>query len=290
MTARSASVQAQGKINLFLRIVAHESSGYHQLETLFARIDLADSITVHTDTSVRELNVVGADTGHPALNLATRAVTAFAESCGWPRGFKIDIEKRIPVGGGLGGGSADAGAVLRALNALAPNPFPQDELLRIAFTLGADVPFLTTESPLSLAWGRGERMLALPALPARELLLCLPPFGVSTAEAFGWVSGVRHSAASVELARLADWAGVKTLVYNDFQAIVGAIHPEIWEALNLLNEAGADIAMMTGSGSTVFGVFESGIKPEVTSMGFPKAMRLVRSMTADSVSPVKLLD
>ena len=104
-------------------------------------------------------------------NLAWRAAVAFADATGWPNDFAIEIQKRIPVAGGLGGGSADAAAVLRCLNALAPAPLSRDELLAIAAPLGADVPFLTMEAPLALAWGRGERLLALDPLPSRAVTL-----------------------------------------------------------------------------------------------------------------------
>src|SRR5688572_27908453 len=163
-----ARVRAQAKVNLILRILAREASGYHGLETLFARLDLADEVTVRVGARGRAVDCRGADVGPPEANLALRAGEAFAEAAGWPAGFAVEIEKHIPVGGGLGGGSADAGAVLRALNALAPAPIPRETLLAIAGRLGADVPFLTDDAPLALAWGRGERMLALPALPPRD--------------------------------------------------------------------------------------------------------------------------
>ena len=191
MSAKVARVAAQAKLNLGLRILARERGGYHEIETLFARIALADIVTVRPRDEERSLVVRGLESGPEQENLAYRAAVAYGDAIGWPRGFEIEIDKRIPVGGGLGGGSADAGAVLRALNALAPRPVTGAELLRIALTLGADVPYLTSTEPFALAWGRGERMLALPALPERTVLLVLPGFAVSTAEAFGWLASSR---------------------------------------------------------------------------------------------------
>src|SRR5262249_54570602 len=125
--------------------------------------------------------------GPAEKNLAYRAAVAYAEATGWPHGFAIEVDKRIPVGGGLGGGSADAGAVLRALDALSPKPLGH-RLVELATPLGADVPFMTIESRMALAWGRGERLLPLRPLASRGVILVIPPFGVGTADAYGWVS------------------------------------------------------------------------------------------------------
>ena len=191
--SRTARVEAQAKINLFLRILSREPSGYHQLETLFQRIALADSVTVRTGGSGRSLDCRGADTGPVEENLAWRAAMAFADAGGGPANFQIEIEKRIPVGGGLGGGSADAAAVLRALNALAERPLDDTALTAIAFSLGADVPYLVSTHALALGSGRGEKLFPLGALPARDVLLAVPPFGVSSADAFGWYDAQKAS-------------------------------------------------------------------------------------------------
>jgi 4-diphosphocytidyl-2-C-methyl-D-erythritol kinase len=292
MSATAASVEAQAKINLFLRVVAREANGHHQLETLFARIELADSVRVTTSTKARELRSTGADTGPMAENLAFRAAAAFAAATGWPTGFLIEIEKRIPVGGGLGGGSADAGAVIRALNALAPTPLPAPALATLAFGLGADVPFLATDAPMALAWGRGERLLALRPLPAREVVLILPPFGVETKAAFGWHAAARGDAvvapASLSLDHLDRWEQVARLAGNDLEPVVLARHPELGAGLKVLEGAGARIARMTGSGSTLFGVFDRRPSPELP--GLPAGASVVHTRTLTSVAPVRLLD
>ena len=142
---REAHVVAQAKVNLFLRILAREASGHHQLETLFQRLELGDDVRVRVGVPGRSLDCGGADDlGPTARNLAWRAAQVYHEATGWPDGWAIEIEKRIPVGGGLGGGSADAGAVLRCLNALAPRPLSAGGLLALAAPLGAAVPFLAT--------------------------------------------------------------------------------------------------------------------------------------------------
>lgn len=292
MTATIAAVEAQAKVNLFLRVLAREEGGFHQLETLLTRLELADSVRVATDTDARELTVTGPDTGPPERNLAYRAAAAFMQAAGWPRGFSITIEKRIPVRGGLGGGSADAGAVLRALNALAPKPLAAAELATLAFRLGADVPFLATELPLALAWGRGERLLGLRSLPAREVVLCVPPFGIETAKAFDWIAAARREAAPaaprpLTMDDLDRWDGVARLAANDLEGPVLERHPELAAALGVLEGAGARIARMSGSGSTLFGVFDR--RPgEMT--GLPAGMATIQSRTTTSVAQVRLLD
>lgn len=291
MSASTASVEAQAKINLRLCVLARETGGYHQLESLFARIELADSVRVSTDTELRGLSCPGL--GLPVeQNLAYRAALAFIEASGWPTGFQIDIEKRIPSGGGLGGGSADAGAVLRALNALAPKPLSPSALMTIALRLGADVPFLTLDTPFALAWGRGERLLKLRPLPAREVRLALPPFGVETKTAFGWYAEAHEqdevrAPAPLSLDELDRWEKITALAVNDLEDVVVAKHPEIGICVQRFQDAGARIARMTGSGSTAFGVFDRRVTTEPM---LPEGTRLVQTRTSTSVAPVKVLN
>jgi 4-diphosphocytidyl-2-C-methyl-D-erythritol kinase len=298
VTASAARVTAHAKINLSLRILAREQSGFHTIETLFSRIALGDEVLVRVraagrELAVREVDCRGADVGPPERNLAFRAALAFADAVGWPSGFRIEIEKRIPAGGGLGGGSADAGAVLRALAALAPRPVPEHELLRIAMTLGSDVPFLTSSSPLALAWGRGERMLALPPLPERPVLLIAPDFPVSTGDAYSWVAADRGDlppAPHLLLPeQLESWSGVAAIATNDFEPPVARRHPEITMLLDALRDAGATIARLSGSGSTVYGVFDGEPAP---ADAFPRELpgTLVRTRTLRRIHPVTLCD
>lgn len=288
----AARVEAQAKINLSLRILAQEKSGYHQLETLFARIDLADTVEVALDTSGRTIEVEGADVGPPEQNLAYRAAAGFITATRWETGFRIRIVKRIPVGGGLGGGSADAGAVLRILNALAPRPLSPAAMMTLAVRLGADVPFLAFEAPAALAWGRGERMLALPPLPPKDLILVVPPFGVNTAEAFGWVAAQRQgkpivAPAPLLASDLTRWDRIVRLADNDFEQVVVEHHPVIGKCLWGLRVSGALIARLSGSGSTVFGIFDGGAP--ATLPGLPDGTRIIPSGFVTRVAPVERL-
>lgn len=267
MSARSARVVAQAKVNLFLRVLAREEGGYHQIETLFCRLALGDDVTLRLAPRGIALDCAGAELGPVERNLASRAAAAYLARSGWATGAAIEITKRIPVGGGLGGGSADAGAVLRLLNALNPVPLDAQALLELAAPLGADVPFLATETALALAWGRGERLLALPPLAARRVVLVVPSFSVGTAEAYRWLAEARATERSdaAPAPRLyapepfSSWAVVTSVAENAFEPVVEARHPRLAELRRALaRETGAEIALLSGSGSTVFGVLPEG--------------------------------
>jgi 4-diphosphocytidyl-2-C-methyl-D-erythritol kinase len=287
-----ARVSAQAKLNLLLRVLARETSGYHSIETVFARIDLADEIVVRV-SSGRSLDCSGPAVpahglGPVERNLAYRAALAYVDATGWPSGFAIEIEKNIPVGGGLGGGSADAGAVLRALDALSPKPLGH-RLIELATPIGADVPFMTIESPMALAWGRGERLLPLHPLDSRPVVLLIPDFAVATADAYGWLSSDRGgyvpTASVLAPGALATWEAVAALATNDFEPPVSARHPEISALVEELDAADAFISMMSGSGSTVFGVFSG--SPDARFSGARSGSRALASRTSERVRPVE---
>ena len=295
-TARAAKASAQAKVNLLLRVLGRETSGYHQIETVFQRIDLADEVTVRTSGSGRSVDCTGdvipdGGLGAPEQNLAYRAAVAYQEAANWPDGFAIEIVKRIPVGGGLGGGSADAGAVLRILDAIAPRPMGV-RVLELAARVGADVPFMATETPVACAWGRGERMLGLTPLPRRKVQLIVPPFGISTADAYRWLSESRGVYEPVGFllpaAALLSWPEVDEVAENQFEELVEARHPEIAGYRKALERSGAKIAMLAGSGSTVFGVFEDGARGVMASdLG---EARLIETRTSAHVVPIRLID
>src|SRR5260221_2214297 len=123
MTGPAARIQAQAKLNLYLRILTREESGYHSIETIFHRVELADEVVLHVEEhELRTIDVQGAEVGPAESNLAWRAAVAYHEQAGWPRGFTIELDTKIPVWAGLGGGSAEARAVLRILDSLTLNP------------------------------------------------------------------------------------------------------------------------------------------------------------------------
>ena len=262
---RIARVAAQAKVNLLLRVLAREESGYHAIETVFLRLSLADDVVVRVGADVRgrSLDCAGdalpeGGLGPAEQNLAYRAACAYGNETGWPTTFAIELTKQIPTGAGLGGGSADAGAVLRALDAMSPSPLGH-RLVELAPSLGADVAFMTIDSPMAFAWGRGERLLPLPILAPRPIVLLMPAFAVSTKDAYEWLAHDRGSYHArgllLQPSELDTWEGIASVATNDFEPVVSRRHPEIASYVEALKGAGALAAMMSGSGSAVFGVF-----------------------------------
>lgn len=255
--------QAHAKANLLLRILAREADGYHGLETLFCRLELADTLTIRRDAgSGVTLETEGAELGSPAENLAVRAAEAALQSLRTRFAVGLHLVKRIPVGGGLGGGSADAAAVLQAVNQLAGNAIPRAELFHLAAGLGADVPFCLGEATLALAWGHGDRMLALPALPSAPVLLVTPPVSIRTADAYGWLDQarsepLRRGALQLDLSALSSWSDVARMAGNDFESVVFARVPAVRSAFEALAGTGPLLCRMSGSGSTVLAVYRS---------------------------------
>jgi 4-diphosphocytidyl-2-C-methyl-D-erythritol kinase len=303
--AYAVEVAAQAKVNLRLRILARETTGYHQLETLFLRLMLADTVRVRRTSAERTLDVVGdgdlSAIGAPERNLAWRAADLYFAATGTRGGFAIQITKRIPIGGGLGGGSSDAGAVLRALDAMADKPIGDSALLTLATQLGADVPFLTSDHAYALAWGRGERMLALAPPASHPALLIVPGFGISTAAAYGWLVESRDAAAVargkeaivLNPAALSFWDGLAPLAENDFEIVVTKRHPQIAEHVTALRSLGCIVAMMSGSGSTVFGIGKSPDDEFVAGHAEPvpgDVTRCIRTRTASRVEPLSVIE
>jgi len=233
----------------------------------------------------------GGGLGPAEKNLALRAAALYQDATGWPSGFAIEILKRIPVGGGLGGGSADAGAVLRMLDALAPRPLGV-RLLELAARLGADVPFMATETPLAFAWGRGERMLGLTPLPRRRVQLLVPQFGISTTDAYRWLDESREAyqltGALLPAAALLSWDEVGEVAQNDFEAPVEAKHPQLTVYRETLSQGGAKPAMLAGSGSTVFGVLAEGVRGVRPTL-LPD-VKLIETRTSVHVVPVRVIE
>lgn len=294
---RAARVDAQAKINVWLHVGGVDAGGYHEIFTLFHRIDLADTVTVRARDDERRRCAHRSASGRPVdlgpteRNLAYRAAEAFREQTGWPNGFDIELTKRIPVGGGLGGGSADAGAVLRALNAIAPRPMAPQALLEMAARLGSDVAFLASEMVAAVGQGRGERLTPfIGTPPPADLVLVIPDFGIGTAEAYRWVdeAGPRSldPGGSPDLLQpVADWGALDA--GNDFEPAVESRHPVLGAIREGLAAAGARVARLSGSGSTVFGIFPQGVP---ASFEPPANTTAVRTRTSANVVQVEVLE
>lgn len=266
MIARSASTDAPAKINLFLRVLAPRDDGFHELETLFQAVSLVDRVRVEHSLEggpdgPTTIEVHGGDAGPDDNNLALRAARAFRARLGIEGSVHVALEKRIPAGAGLGGGSSDAAAVLRCLHALTGVGTPED-LGEVAAGLGSDVPFFLTETGLALARGRGERLVALPPLDERPLVIATPTVHVSTAEAYTAIRDSRVGKVVPEARALAvqdfgDWGGVDALSENDFTAPVVSAEPAVGAAIHALEERLPGPVLLSGSGGASFGFARS---------------------------------
>jgi 4-diphosphocytidyl-2-C-methyl-D-erythritol kinase len=254
---------APAKINLFLRVLAREADGYHGLETLFCLVSLADELRIERrEGHGVTIEVIGAELGPPERNLAVRAAAMVLAATGDRFAVHLTLTKRIPVQAGLGGGSSDAAAALTGVNRLAGNPVPGHELLQFAARLGSDVPFFLSGGPLALGWGRGERLLQLPPLPAAPAVLLTPRIPVPTADAYEWVDAARQSAGrrgavALDLDALSRWGDIGRLAGNDFESAVFGRHPEIRAAFEALAGTRPLLCRMSGSGSTLFAIYRS---------------------------------
>jgi 4-diphosphocytidyl-2-C-methyl-D-erythritol kinase len=235
------TLPAYAKINWSLRITGRRADGFHDLETIFQTISLHDELTFR---EAGRLSLVCDDSTIPTddSNLVIRAALAL----GAPP-VAIELKKRIPAGGGLGGGSSDAATTLLALDAMFG--LRRTDLPEIALSLGSDVPFFLLGGT-AFATGRGEVLQPLAPMSGIPLLLLLPPERVLTKAAFARVT--RHSAAVGPAA----YGGFADFV-NDFEEPVFAMHPRLAALKQRLLDSGASWAGMTGSGSTVVGAFES---------------------------------
>lgn len=267
-TPPQVSCRAYAKINLGLRVTGRRTDGYHEICTVFHRIGLfdeillrpADAITVHaTDPSVPsdETNICHA----AALMLRERPDAGTGGGTGVRRGVSIAITKSIPVGAGLGGGSADAAAVLRSLPALWGTSIPEEDLRGLARRLGSDVPFFLGDDS-ALGTGRGEVLEYFRLDVPFALLLCTPPVQVSTRWAYSRIvprpaeRPDQEDLRSVLLRGMSDPLFLREHLVNDFEPPVFREHPVIRSIKESMLREGAFFASMSGSGSSVYGFFQ----------------------------------
>jgi 4-diphosphocytidyl-2-C-methyl-D-erythritol kinase len=267
---RTARLRAFAKLNLGLRILYKRSDGYHELRTVFQTISLADRLDIAV-TPASETRVLIEGTPEIPDNLAEKAARLALEAMSIQADVRINLKKNIPAGAGLGGGSSDAAAVLLALPVLAGATIENGRLFSIAAQLGSDVPFFL-HGGTALGLGRGEELYPLPAPPKTHALLVAPAIHSSTAEAYRDLSQTLTSIAlQNKLASFQQqlWAGLNGFPENDFEAVVFARYPELSQIRDRLLNLGAKQAMMTGSGSAIFGVFADQAGLDAAMGSFP---------------------
>jgi 4-diphosphocytidyl-2-C-methyl-D-erythritol kinase len=255
--------RACAKINLFLRVTERRADGYHELDSVFLPISLADEIRLEiraADEPSVTVKCNVAELSRSQQNIAARAARSFMTEFDLIGEVLIDLEKRIPVGAGLGGGSSDAATVLCMMAAAAQlsDDDSTSRLRRLALSLGADVPFFLDPRP-SHVTGIGERIAPIEGVPSIPIVIAVPPFEVSTAAIFrelqpdGW-SGAAPD-AHIEAVARGDIS--PELLVNDLATVAIAQFPEISRLKGLLEDSGARAAQMSGSGGAVFGLFDS---------------------------------
>ena len=296
MRSQPVSIPSFAKVNLHLQVVGKRGDGYHELRTVFQTVDLADELILElggaSDGPGVRLRVDGADLSAGPDNLVHRAATRFLARWAPGTGVALTLRKRIPMGAGLGGGSSNAAAVLRALQRALGEPAPAGELWLLARELGADVPYFLLGGT-ALGVGRGDEVLPLPDLPERELWLVLPPIHVSTAKLFADLGELtaRPFDPRIMLPVQRGELGWEAFAHaaNDLEAAVFRRWPELAALHADLRAAGA-VARLSGSGAAFWltDVRESGsarpLGERLTGLRLPEGTRIERCRTVARAS------
>lgn len=265
-TTTTTKFLCPAKVNLFLKVLGIRPDGYHEISTLMQPVSLYDELTVEVaDGSGVEVICPSNEVPSGPSNLAYKAAELFLKETGIIKKIKLSIVKHIPVGAGLGGGSSDAASVLIALNSMTGAGASEEALMRLGAEIGSDVPFFILRSP-ALASGRGTEMTRV-VLPQYHYVLVNPGFPVSTAWAYNNLDltkvnqdyNLTYSAKALSRADN-KWGHspvgrLKSSLVNDLETATVAAHPVLARLKDALLESGADGALMSGSGPTVFGVF-----------------------------------
>jgi len=272
-------IPAFAKINLRLDILGKRPDGYHELRTIFQTISLHDEIRLRDSQRPGITLIIQGNEAlaaePPQKNLVYRAVDALRRELKIRAGVEIELEKTIPAGGGLGGGSSDAAAALLGYLEFARRKLPPPRLLEIAASLGADVPFFLFGGR-ALGVSRGDEIYPLADIPKLHLLVVAPAgIRVPTPDAFRWVNaqplGLTKSAINPKLAGFCAlcWSALGSGLSNDFEGAVFRRHPRLDQIKRTLLQRGATEASLAGSGSAVFGVFPSPAMARRAAVAFP---------------------
>ena len=274
-------VNAPAKVNLHLAVLGLRQDGYHELISLFQTVSLYDRIEVEPSHRKGSIDIDGCPDVPFKKNTMRKAVVFFREMTNWECGVKIHVEKRIPMGSGLGGGSSDAASVILALDKLAPGKRPREALLSIGARIGSDVPFFLT-GPAAIIQGRGEKTTPLIPRTDFSLVLWFPGFSISTERAYTWLK--RGSAfaprrdISALRSRYENQPVEKWRFSNDFTDTLVRRFPELDRMARIILEAGALTCAVTGSGSALFGLCSD--RPSADKV----AGRMSRHLTSPEVS------
>jgi 4-diphosphocytidyl-2-C-methyl-D-erythritol kinase len=290
---RSAKVRSLAKINLDLRVLHKRPDGYHELRSVFQTISLADTIQIEYEPA-RRTELILEDALAIPDNLVLKAARLALDRMKTHATVRFRLEKKIPMGGGLGGGSSNAAAVLLALPVLAGKRLDLDTLSELGSQLGSDVPFFLTGGT-ALGLGRGTELYPLPDIAPDALMVVCPPVHSSTAKAYGSLSaGLTDASSSSKiksfrsfvrmLGEVRSAAETGPLSSNDFQPAIVEQHPELKALPGRLKRIGAQHALMTGSGSAFFAVFGSRAARDQALQGWRRDRKNAPAVAAEIVS------
>jgi len=269
MAESSVTIDTPAKINLFLKILGKRPDGYHDIYSLVQAVDLYDTLTISEINKGTELIGATADVPLDSSNIIWKATELLRRQTGFTQGIQVNLTKRIPVGAGLGGGSSDAAATLKGVTQLLDLNLSRQQLQQLGATLGSDVPFFFSTGS-ALISGRGEMVEEVKIASDYAVLLVVPDFAISTAEAYSKVKIALTTSSTkptfdwektnAELLPLLDQMG------NDFEGLVTDGHPAVASCMQFLREAGARVVALSGSGSAFFGLFDRAPDPSLVTM------------------------
>lgn len=276
--------RASAKINLSLDILQKREDGYHEVEMTMTMVDLADRLEM--EDLERDTILLSSQAGYIPLdekNLAFQAAKLIKQRYGVRRGVYIHLDKQIPISAGLAGGSSDAAATLRGLNRLWGLKIPTAELEELAAELGSDIPYCV-RGGTAIARGRGERLETIDSPPPCWVILAKLPFSVSTADVYkkfdvGKMADRRFTAGVRDAIEQRDYRGMCASLGNVLEHVTLNMHPPVRHLKECMLRLGADAALMSGSGPTVFGLTQKELKAEriVNGLrGFCKEVYAVR--------------
>lgn len=282
-------ILSPAKINLFLEVAERRPDGYHEIETVMQLVDLCDEVLLRRMPRGIQVSVGGADLPVGSENLAYRAAALLQERTGLREGVHIHLEKRIPVAGGLGGGSSNAAAVLAGLTQLYGLEETRESLQGLAAQLGSDIPFFLSDG-LAVAMGRGERLTPLRPWPPCWVVVANPGVAISTAwayrEASSKLTAWRGRATILPLIGDGRIAWPPVWAFNRLEAVVLPQHPEVSALKTLLQEGGGSPVLMSGSGASVFAVVPDGRSAEVLATRLRAGGSFAAAVTTLPANPI----
>jgi 4-diphosphocytidyl-2-C-methyl-D-erythritol kinase len=265
-------------------------NGYHNIETLFALLELHDVVTAEKTDAGIEVCTEGLDTGPEKENLAYRAAEMVLDSIQHPFGVRIHLAKSIPVQAGLGGGSSDGAATLHAVNMLAGNLVSQSEILALAVQLGSDVPFFASRAAFAIGRGRGEQLTAVDGPSEMPALVVKPELGVGTRYAYELLSVSRRGKAPPQRSVLADscftsWREIAESSENDFEDVLFSKEPELRALYGRLERTAPILVRLCGSGSAIAAIYESSDKRDAAVSEFAGAATVYPTAVLATAAP-----